>query len=98
MLAISRAVEVVCDRHPRKPHAIDPDPGRGRKTFVPVLHSQRQRRAVESFWSTVKHELVYRRAYATRAQARQAIFDYIETFYNRQHLHSKLDYMSPALN
>jgi transposase InsO family protein len=50
--------------------------------------------AMESFWSTLKHELVYRQVFATRAQARQAIFDYIETFYNRQRLHSTLNYMS----
>ncbi len=37
MQAISRAVEVVRDRHPRKPHAIDPDPGRGRRKFIPDL-------------------------------------------------------------
>ncbi len=52
--------------------------------------------AMESFWSTLKQELVYRRVFATRAQARQAIFDYIETFYNRQRLHSTLNYMSPV--
>jgi transposase InsO family protein len=52
--------------------------------------------AMESFWSTLKHELVYRRVFATRAQARQAIFEYIETFYNRQRLHSTLNYMSPV--
>lgn len=52
--------------------------------------------AMESFWSTLKHELVYRCVFKTRAQARQAIFDYIETFYNRHRLHSSLNYMSPV--
>jgi transposase InsO family protein len=52
--------------------------------------------AMESFWSTLKHELIYRRHFKTRAQARQAIFDFIEVFYNRQRLHSSLDYCSPV--
>lgn len=51
---------------------------------------------IESFWHTVKVELVYRRHFATRAEASAAIFDYIETFYNRVRLHSALDYRSPA--
>lgn len=50
---------------------------------------------IESFWSTLKLELVYRREFATRQQARSAIFEYIETFYNRQRAHSALDYLSP---
>ena len=40
--------------------------------------------AMESFWATLKLELVYRRCFETRAEARTHIFDYIETFYNRQ--------------
>lgn len=51
---------------------------------------------IESFWHTLKVELVYRRHFATRAEASAAIFDYIETFYNRVRLHSALDYRSPA--
>jgi transposase InsO family protein len=51
--------------------------------------------AMESFWSTLKHELIYRRHFKTRAEARQAIFDFIEVFYNRQRLHSSLNYRSP---
>jgi transposase InsO family protein len=51
---------------------------------------------MESFWSTLKLELIYRRAFATHAQARTEIFDYIETFYNRQRAHSALDYHSPV--
>jgi transposase InsO family protein len=52
--------------------------------------------AMESFWSTLKLELVYRRNFQTRAQARTEIFDYIETFYNRQRSHSALNYLSPV--
>jgi putative transposase len=50
---------------------------------------------MESFWATLKTELVHQQHYATRDQARQAIFEYIEVFYNRQRLHSSLGYQSP---
>lgn len=50
---------------------------------------------MEAFWSTLKLELVYRQNFATVEQARPALFDYIELFYNRQRLHSALDYQSP---
>ena len=50
---------------------------------------------MESFWSTLKTELVHHEDYATREQARQSIFEYIEAFYNRQRLHSSLGYVSP---
>ena len=49
----------------------------------------------ESFWGKLKTEMVYLHRFATREQARAAIFDYIEVFYNRQRLHSSLDYLSP---
>ena len=52
--------------------------------------------SMESVWSTLKLELIYRRDFATRAQARTEIFDYIETFYNRQRAHSAPDYHSPV--
>lgn len=51
---------------------------------------------MESFWSTLKFELVYRTEFQNRGQARSAIFDYIETFYNRQRAHSALSYLSPV--
>jgi putative transposase len=51
---------------------------------------------IESFWSTLKLELVYRRAFQSRPEARAAIFDYIETFYNRQRAHSALGCLSPV--
>jgi putative transposase len=51
--------------------------------------------AMESFWSTLKQELIYRRHFKTRDEARQAVFDFIEVFYNRRRLHSSLDYRSP---
>ena len=52
--------------------------------------------AMESFWSTLKHELVYRRSFKTQAQARQAIFEFIEAFYNRRRSHSSLGYLCPV--
>lgn len=51
--------------------------------------------AMESFWSTLKTELVHHEHYATREQARASIFEYIEVFYNRNRLHSSLGYKSP---
>jgi transposase InsO family protein len=50
---------------------------------------------MESFWATLKTELVNDACYATREQARQSIFEYIEVFYNRKRLHSSLGYNSP---
>ena len=50
----------------------------------------------ESFFSSLKEELIHRQSWATRAQARRAIFDYIEVFFNRRRLHSSLGYLSPA--
>ena len=52
--------------------------------------------AMEAFWSTFKLELVYRRQFEDASQLRQALFDYIEVFYNRQRLHSALGYQPPA--
>lgn len=51
---------------------------------------------IESFWSTLKLDLVYRRHFATRQEAQRAIFDYIETFYNRQRSHTALGCLSPV--
>ena len=51
---------------------------------------------MESFWSTLKLELVYRVDFATHQQARSELFDYIENFYNRQRAHSALNYLSPV--
>lgn len=51
--------------------------------------------AAESLFSTVKFECAYEQ-FATRAQARRAIFEYIEVWYNRKRLHSSLGYLSPV--
>jgi hypothetical protein len=50
----------------------------------------------ESFFSTLKLELVHEHDWATRAEARAAIFEYLEVFYNGQRRHSSLDYVSPV--
>jgi transposase InsO family protein len=50
---------------------------------------------MESFFKTLKTELVYHRKFATRAEATGAIFEYIEVFYNRKRRHSSLGYVSP---
>lgn len=51
---------------------------------------------MESFFGTLKTELIYLTRFKTRSEARLAIFDYIEVFYNRIRLHSKLGYKSPT--
>jgi putative transposase len=51
---------------------------------------------MESFWGSLKTELVHHRRFTTRTDARQAITEYIEIFYNRQRKQARLDYLSPA--
>jgi transposase InsO family protein len=50
----------------------------------------------ESFFSTIKTELIYQNKFKTREEARHAIFEYIEVFYNRIRMHSSNDYLSPV--
>lgn len=49
----------------------------------------------ESFFANLKNELIYHRDFKTRDEARTAIFDYIELFYNRKRLHQTLNYQTP---
>jgi putative transposase len=51
---------------------------------------------MESFWGMLKQELIYHCHFRTRKEARQAITEYIELFYNRQRLQAKLGFLSPA--
>jgi len=51
---------------------------------------------MESFFASLKKELVHDADFATRSEARAAIFEYIEVFYNNQRRHSSLGYVSPA--
>ncbi len=50
---------------------------------------------IESFFGSLKQELVFQRRYPTRFHARQSIFEYIERFYSRRRLHSTLGYKTP---
>ena len=50
----------------------------------------------ESFFKTMKTEMLYHHQFATRQQARLAIFEYIESFYNRKRRHSALGYLTPC--
>jgi transposase InsO family protein len=50
---------------------------------------------MESFWSSMQIELLNRKRWKTRVELSNAMFDYIEIFYNRQRRHSGLDYVSP---
>ena len=52
--------------------------------------------AMKSFWSSLKRELVHRCEFTTRAEAKVAVFEWIEVFYNRKRLHSALGYQPPV--
>ena len=52
---------------------------------------------IESFWGSLKNELIDHRRYDTRAEAQASIQEYIEIFYNRQRRHSRLGYLAPAV-
>ena len=52
---------------------------------------------MESFWGSLKNELVHHQRYVTRAQAIASVREYIEIFYNRQRRHSRLGYLAPAV-
>src|SRR5262245_23981655 len=52
---------------------------------------------MESFFSSLKNELIHHRDYHTRDQARAEIFEYIELFYNRRRIHQSLDYETPLM-
>ena len=50
----------------------------------------------ESFFATIKKELVHRRSWPTREELRREVFDYVEIFYNATRRHSTLGMLSPA--
>jgi transposase InsO family protein len=52
--------------------------------------------AAETFLATLKNEMHYRQAFATKARARFAVAEYIEVFYNRKRMHSSIGYRTPA--
>jgi len=51
---------------------------------------------MESFFHTLKVELTHHEQFATRKGAKQALFQYIEIYYNRLRMHSANDYLSPV--
>lgn len=61
----------------------------------PGDHSKAQNAAMESFFSSLKTERVWRKTYRTRRQARADVFDHIERFYNPMRRHSTIGYLSP---
>ena len=69
---------------------------------VPVLQSMSRKgncwdnAVAESFFKTMKTEMIYHRKFATRQEARLAVFEYIEGFYNRKRRHSALGYLTPC--
>ncbi len=108
---VSRALVAAVDAKPPRPGLIHhSDRGaqycaqdyRARLTQF-GLHASMSRRGncydnapMESFWGTLKNELVHHQRYATREQAQRAITEYIEIFYNRQRRHLRLGNLSPA--
>jgi transposase InsO family protein len=70
-----------------KQHGIEPSMSRTGNCYDNAM--------VESFWGKLKTEMVYHHRFKTMAEARAAVFDYIEVFYNRTRLHAALGYLSP---
>lgn len=104
------ALEMAVTRRRPKPGLIHhSDQG---KQYVSLLFGERCREAdidisigstsaydnavAESFFASLTKDLLHRQQLRNRAEARTAVFDYIETFYNRLRLHSTLDYLSPV--
>ncbi len=56
----------------------------------------RDNSVAESFFATIRKELIHRSSFATHAEAELAIFEYIEMLYNRDRLHSAIGYCSPV--
>jgi len=52
---------------------------------------------IESFWGSLKNEMVHHQRFETRAQAESTIREYIEIFYNSQRRHSRIGYLAPAV-
>lgn len=72
------------------------------KKHPPVLQSMSGKgncwdnAVAESFFKTLKSEMVYQQAFQSRAIAKQSVFEYVEIWYNRQRRHSALGYLSPS--
>jgi putative transposase len=84
-----RGVQYACDEYQRTLAEAEIVPSMSRKADC------WDNAVVESFFSTLKQELVYRRQFTSHDEARAAIFEYVEGFYNRRRRHSTLGYLSP---
>lgn len=84
-----RGVQYACDQYQAllQQHGLQPSMSRRGNCHDNAV--------MESFWGTLKTELVHHERYATRELATQSLFEYIEVFYNRQRRHSALDYQTP---
>ncbi|GAB2554910.1 IS3 family transposase [Rhodanobacter koreensis] len=89
IFASDALTRVLARRHPPKEviHHSDQGPQYTSKAY--------QHAVMESFFASLKQELTYHERFVDRGTARSQVFDYIESFYNRQRLHSSLDYRSP---
>jgi putative transposase len=85
-----RGVQYACQeyRHLLQSHGIQSSMSRSGNCYDNAV--------MESFFKTLKTELIYHEHYTTHHEAQQSLYQYIEIFYNRQRLHSALDYQSPA--
>lgn len=106
----ARAFEAACARTAVAPRLFHSDrgPEYACEAFRAVVESKATQRSMsrsgdcwdnavaEAFFATLKKELVYLTKFSTRTEARAAIFEYIEVFYNRVRLHSALGYRSPV--
>ena len=52
-------------------------------------------RLLESFFHTLKTELIYKMSYQTKGETKQNVFQYLEVYYNRKRRHSSIDYQTP---
>ena len=85
-----RGVQYACDEYQQllTAHAITPSMSRTGNCYDNAM--------MESFFGTLKTELTHHDTYSNREEARTALFEYIEVFYNRKRRHSALDYRSPT--
>lgn len=84
-----RGIQYACGEYQQKLQEADMEPSMSR------TGNCYDNAVAESFFNTLKTELVNREHYVTHDQARQSMFEWIEVFYNRQRRHSSLDYLSP---
>jgi transposase InsO family protein len=85
-----RGVQYACDAYQRvlTRHGLQPSMSRRGNCYDNAV--------TESFFGTLKTELVHHEQYPTREAGRQSLFEYLEVFYNRQRRHSSLGYLSPT--